>query len=503
MSEQEVSDYGRIAAGAPIRRGAAVERVREVREKLTSQTGTRPVFDYELALAFARNRLSVSVLVPLLAVSVAAVASLWLQVTALAAWLFLVLTANAAILFACRRFVNGKPDQKAVNQWRSRFVLLETLHGFTWSILIAIPISQGSPLAAAIFLFVVTLLVIAVSAMLSSSLPTAVWGGTLAMSVGFAVKFGLEREPMSLGMAFMALAAQAYFLILAHRLYSSTLDGLVLRAEQDRLIAELEDAKIQSDEARRRAEAANLAKSRFLATMSHELRTPLNAILGFSEVMKTEILGPMPNPTYKEYAGDIHASGQHLLNLINEILDLSRIEAGRFDLREEAVNLVYSVEDCVRLMSLRAKNKGVTLKETFEEGMPTLWADERAVRQITLNLLSNAVKFTPSGGSIYVKVGWTAGGGQYLSVRDTGPGIPDDEIPIVLSSFGQGSNALKTAEQGAGLGLPIVRGLVDLLGGTFVFRSKLRVGTEVTVTFPAERVMQALPAMPQERRRVA
>jgi two-component system cell cycle sensor histidine kinase PleC len=276
-----------------------------------------------------------------------------------------------------------------------------------------------------------------------------------------------------------------------------------MRAEKDRLIQELEDAKAQSDEARGRAEAANVAKSRFLATMSHELRTPLNAILGFSEVMKAEILGPMPNTTYKEYASDIHASGQHLLNLINEILDLSRIEAGRFELKEESISFAYTVEDCVRLMNLRAGSKGVTIKESYEEGMPTVWADERAIRQIALNLLSNAVKFTPAGGAIYVKVGWTAGGGQYLSVRDTGPGIPEDEIPTVLSSFGQGSNALKTAEQGAGLGLPIVRGMVDLHGGTFTFKSKLRVGTEVIVTFPAERVMQALPAVPQAQNHAA
>jgi two-component system cell cycle sensor histidine kinase PleC len=129
--------------------------------------------------------------------------------------------------------------------------------------------------------------------------------------------------------------------------------------------------------------------------------------------------------------------------------------------------------------------------------MPRLWADERAVRQICLNLLSNAIKFTPQGGEIWLKVGWTASGGQYLSVRDTGSGIPEDEIPIVLDTFGQGSNAIKSAEQGAGLGLPIVRHLIDLHGGTFVLRSKLREGTEVIVTLPPERVMSALEPMPE------
>jgi two-component system cell cycle sensor histidine kinase PleC len=124
--------------------------------------------------------------------------------------------------------------------------------------------------------------------------------------------------------------------------------------------------------------------------------------------------------------------------------------------------------------------------------MPRLWADERAVRQVCLNLLSNAIKFTPQGGEIWLKAGWTTSGGQYLSVTDTGPGIPEDEIPIVLASFGQGSNSIKSAEQGAGLGLPIAKSLVDLHGGTFALKSRLRIGTEVLVTFPPERVMSAL-----------
>jgi two-component system cell cycle sensor histidine kinase PleC len=133
----------------------------------------------------------------------------------------------------------------------------------------------------------------------------------------------------------------------------------------------------------------------------------------------------------------------------------------------------------------------------LETDMPRLWADERAVRQICLNLLSNAIKFTPQGGEIWLKAGWTASGGQYMSVKDTGPGIPEDEIPIVLASFGQGSNSIKSAEQGAGLGLPIAKSLIDLHGGTFSLKSKLRIGTEVIITFPPERVMAALAPLEQ------
>ena len=217
----------------------------------------------------------------------------------------------------------------------------------------------------------------------------------------------------------MTLTAQAYFTMLAHRLYSTTLATLEARAEKDALIGELEQAKAISDEARRRAEGANISKSRFLAQMSHELRTPLNAILGFSEVMKSEVFGPHAVPTYKEYAADIHNSGVHLLNLINEILDLSRIEAGRYELNEEPVDLAQIVVDCHHLLQLRAHNRGIGIHEMFEPDLPRLWADERACRQICLNLLSNAIKFTPQGGEIWLKVGWTAAGGQYMSVQAT------------------------------------------------------------------------------------
>ena len=251
-----------------------------------------------------------------------------------------------------------------------------------------------------------------------------------------------------------------------------------------------------SDEARRRAEDANLAKSRFLASMSHELRTPLNAILGFSEVMANEVLGPMNNPPIATTPMTCTSPASICSTLINEILDLSRIEAGRYQLNEEPVMLLGVVEDCCHMMELKARNKDIRIVQDFESGLPRLFVDERAVRQITLNLLSNAVKFTSTGGEIRVRVGWTAGGGQYLSVKDNGPGIPEDEIPVVLSAFGQGSIAIKSAEQGTGLGLPIVQGLLAMHGGEFELHSKLREGTEAIAIFPLSRVMEELPALP-------
>jgi two-component system cell cycle sensor histidine kinase PleC len=268
---------------------------------------------------------------------------------------------------------------------------------------------------------------------------------------------------------------------------------LFFRAEKNELIAELEQAKANSDEARRRAEEANLAKSRFLATMSHELRTPLNAILGFSEVLKNELFGPHSNPAYKEYSSDIHSSGQHLLMLINEILDLSRVEAGRYELKEESVSLVNLAQECRYLLTIRAQKRDIKLIEALEPSLPRIWADERAVRQVVLNLLTNAIKFTPQGGQVTLKVGWTSAGGQYVAIKDTGPGIPEAEIAVVMSSFGRGTLAQKNADEGTGLGLPIVKGLVELHGGQFMLKSKAREGTEAIVIFPPQRVMNALP----------
>ena len=157
------------------------------------------------------------------------------------------------------------------------------------------------------------------------------------------------------------------------------------------------------------------------------------------------------------------------------------------------------VEECCHLMELKARNKDIRLVQQFEPNLPRIFADERSLRQVTLNLLSNAVKFAPSGSEVRVRVGWTAGGGQYISVKDNGPGIPEDELPIVLSAFGQGSIAIKSAEQGTGLGLPIVQGLIALHGGEFQLHSKLREGTEAIAILPPHRIMEELPALPTEK----
>jgi len=478
---------------SPVRRRLAAQYVRDARDRLISTTGTRPVFDLELLRQYAQNRISASLVILLLVGTIGFLSSLWTGAMTAGAWTVSVLVIHAVIITKCRQFLKETPNEAGARRWRLRFIILDLFYGLAWMFILIHPV--GVDESSGTFMLFVMLLVVAVSSMLASSLPMAVFAATFPVTAAIALDFALQGTLRDYILAMMAVTAQGYFALLAYRLYSTTLATLVARAEKDALIGELEQAKAISDEARQRAEAANISKSRFLAQMSHELRTPLNAILGFSEVMKTEVFGAHSVPAYKEYSSDIHNSGVHLLGLINEILDLSRIEAGRYELNEESVSLVAIVEDCHHLLKLRASNRGITIHEVFEQELPRIWADERAVRQIVLNLLSNAIKFTPQGGEIWLKVGWTASGGQYLTCKDTGPGIPEEEIPIVLASFGQGSNSIKSAEQGAGLGLPIAKSLVDLHGGSFVLKSKLRIGTEVIVTFPPERVVAAMAPM--------
>jgi two-component system cell cycle sensor histidine kinase PleC len=480
-------------AGQAARRKLARD-VRAAREKLTSSIGLERIFDYEFVRLFAEYRVSASALLVVLTLTIAAAATFWIPIQDLWLSVTVVLSATAIMASLAHRFLRQKPEDVSLSEWRRRFVLAELLHGLAWAVTVP-GLLQIDALGTRSLVLFILLMISAVTAMLAATIPLAVYVGLLPLTAAALAFVWASREVDAVMLALMVISAQVFLVFLARRLHASALATLQSRAEKDALFAELEQAKANSDEARRRAEEANLAKSRFLATMSHELRTPLNAILGFSEVMKNEVFGPHASPSYSEYAGDIHASGQHLLNLINEILDLSRIEAGRYELKEEAIQLAHIVDDCRHMLDLRSKAKNQTLKQAIDPSLPRLWADERAVRQIVLNLLSNAIKFTPQGGEITIKVGWTSSRGQYVSIKDSGPGIPEEEIPIVMSSFGRGSLAIKAAEQGTGLGLPIVKGFVDLHGGGLQIKSKPREGTDVIVTFPAARVMDALPAV--------
>jgi two-component system, cell cycle sensor histidine kinase PleC len=490
-----------VASSDNLRRRKVAQNMRSTRERLTSSVGLERSFEAEFLRLFAQYRVGAAIPLLVLAAAVGGAANVWVPIEAVSLALGIIVFAMVVMIALARGLLRQDETEKlSLTRWHRIFIIGEALQASAWALLVQGLLTSELDGARSFVLFVV-LMVSAVTAMLSATLPAAVYAGLLPLSAVVTAYSLASRSVDATMLAAMTISAQVFFVFLARRLYTSAMATLHSRAEKDRLFLELEEAKANSDEARRRAEEANLAKSRFLATMSHELRTPLNAILGFSEVMKNEVFGKHSSENYREYSADIHSSGQHLLTLINEILDLSRIEAGRYELNEEALELAFIIDDCSHMMSLRAKAKHQNVRAIIDPSLPRIWADERAVRQIVLNILSNAIKFTPPNGEITIKAGWTSSGGQYVSIADDGPGIPEEEIPVIMSSFGRGSWALKTAEQGSGLGLPIVKGLVDLHGGGFQLKSRPREGTEVIVTFPAARVMNALPAMKVDKAR--
>ncbi len=479
----------------PHRNSDVARAVRKTRDQLTNQPGSL-TFDREILKLHARSMSRVALAIPIMVLAVAAAGIHAGLKDAVLVWTPLLLCGYAALALVAGTAKRTELARLDVTRTRRNFLAAHFLSGVGWIYFAFVGCEACQIEQFQIVKAIVLLMAIAATALIASMMRGALVA-TFALPVAAYVLFAQHSWTVAdILMTVLLMASLPFFGLVAGHVNRATQMLLSFRSEKDALIAELDTARSMSDEARHRAEEANLAKSRFLASMSHELRTPLNAILGFSEVMADEVLGPMQNDTYRDYARDINDSGHHLLDLINEILDLSRIEAGRYQLNEEPVTVTALVEECCHLMELKARNKDIRIVQQFENGLPRLLADERAVRQIALNLLSNAVKFATPGTEVLVRVGWTAGGGQYILVRDAGPGIPAEEIPVVLSAFGQGSIAIKSAEQGTGLGLPIVQGLIALHGGEFELRSKLREGTEALVIFPASRVVEALPPVP-------
>jgi len=442
-------------------------------------------FEYERLRMFAARELSAWPAMPLLALVVCLALVNWAPLEQLGLWLAAVLMAKGIVLALCRQMENGPADAAA---WGGKLWAGEFLYGMTWAGLAFVDITSNHQ-AAYFLIFAAFLIVIANRMIFASTVMPLLYPGTVPLTAALVLRSALTGDMFYFSLAIAATAIHIYFMLLAGGLNATLVDMLSYRAQKEALIAELEQSRAVSEEARRRAENASMAKSRFLATMSHELRTPLNAILGFSEVMKDEVLGPHTTPTYRNYAVDIYDSGQHLLHLINEILDLSRIEAGRYELNETRVPLAEVMEDCRRLMIMRADEKGIDFVEDYEAMPEAIRADERAIRQICLNLLSNAIKFTPQGGAVTLRCSLNAAGEPFLSVSDNGPGIPAHEVPLVLRSFGQGAFARESAEGGTGLGLPIVKGLAELHGGRLELDTREGQGTTATVVFDSKRLI--------------
>lgn len=477
-------------------RNRAVNRaVKATRERLQHGEVGGTAFDRELMVMHLTTALQSASITPYLIIAITFVGTYINNDLRLGVWALATLVLHAINTILSRTALRQEITPENAARWKNFLLAGQFAVGLGWAYFSLQSCGNCTENSYALFKGAVLLILLSFTALSTFMLRRSVAITFAPVVILLSIKCVLSRNPYDLGLLGMLCTALLFFVIVTDRMYLSNIKLLSFQSEKDDLIAELETTKSMSDEARRRAEEANLAKSRFLASMSHELRTPLNAILGFSEVIATEVMGPLNNATYKEYVTDIHRSGQHLLNLINEILDLSRIEAGRYELNEESISLLDIAEDCIGMVQLRARAKNITIAETFEASLPGIWADEKSIRQVVLNLLSNAVKFTPQGGEIQVRVGWTSTGGQYVAIKDNGPGIPEDEIPVVLSAFGQGSIAIKSAEQGTGLGLPIVQAIMAKHDGQFILKSKLREGTEVIAIIPAKRVLQSVPAV--------
>ncbi len=254
------------------------------------------------------------------------------------------------------------------------------------------------------------------------------------------------------------------------------------------MLAETEAHKTELNAARYEAESASRMKSEFLAHMSHELRTPLNAILGFSDFMMSEPLGPLGHDNYREYTQGIQVGGKHLLGVINNILDLSKIESGSAKLNEEVVDIAQVIDECVQMLSERAANSKIDFRVDAMSGLPHVYGDEHLLKRSLLNLLSNSIKFTPAGGEIIVQAKAKPESDFFLAVTDTGIGIAPEQISHVLTPFGQAENVFRRSHDGTGLGLPLVKSFVEMHGGKLDLKSSVGTGTHVTIRLPASRV---------------
>ncbi len=442
----------------------------------------------QLALAL-RNLLPNAWLMPALSAVVCVMFHQWIAVSHLMLWFALVTLACVPLAIVGRRYGNAdnetdRPQRRVVIATVSYFLF--TLSWASLGFFLWVP---HNDLPCLIVIMLLACTVAGNGALVGASRPLTFvsYGSYGAVLVAAPLQSG---GLVYNGIAVLAVLYIGYMMFMSRQIYLTARDMLLLRYEKNDLIDALARSKEESDIARENAEAASRAKSQFLANMSHELRTPLNAILGFSEMITSRLFAHVPEKQY-EYAGLIHSSGHHLLTLINDILDLAKIEAGSWSLRESEIALGALIADACAMIEPKAAAGDCVIVAQIDPALPKVIADERALKQILLNLASNAVKFTRAGGCITLFGRIEPSGEACFGVRDTGVGIAPDDIARVFESFGQGRHDVVAADKGTGLGLPIVKGLIEAHGGRIALESQVGEGTTVTVYLPANRVCGA------------
>jgi two-component system cell cycle sensor histidine kinase PleC len=437
----------------------------------------------QLALA-ARNLKPHPILMPMFGLVICVINYRLVPLDMLATWFIVLALAHVPLAVVSHQFTAKERAASDLGKWTVLMTAAYSLSTLAWSAQVLFLWAPGNDLNH-------LLMVLFLAGYLSGQSPFASPSIPLVVSVFAIDGSALVAAPLREGgfvydsLAVIALFYAIYTMYMANQMYLTARSMLLLRTDKNDLIVALGNAKAESDRARYRAEAASKSKSQFLANMSHELRTPLNAILGFSEMLASRAIAPIEK--HYEYAEHIHRSGNHLLTLINDILDLAKIEAGAFSLREANVDVGRVIADEVSTLEHKIRSGGCTIRTEISDKLPLVYADERAIKQIMLNLLSNAAKFTPSGGSITAFAEVAAGAALCFGVADTGIGITPEDQARVFENFGQGRHDVVTKDKGTGLGLPIVKGLAEAHGGRVSMESKVGEGTRIVVYLPASR----------------
>jgi two-component system cell cycle sensor histidine kinase PleC len=474
-----------IAGGANSTRANTVSaKARRRRAILWDGTEPEP-WQRDLLSLFVRNQLKTALALPILAFILATAGLKWVDFVTSASWFVTVIGCQLLQHGLCLKYDQQRFPHIAPVEWLGMITAAEAFMASCWSTALYFYWQNGNDLQH-IFIVAILIAVIAVRIIVASNFIPIILAGTGFLTIVIVLRCLFAGSALDYNVGAIVIVTEGFLLMLTRRLQETARDMLTYKEQREELIGRLERAKMLAESARQKAEEANMAKSKFLATMSHELRTPLNAIMGYSEILSQELMGPHAVAAYKGYASDIHYSGQHLLSLINDILDLSRIEAGRQEMKEEPVSLAETGEECLKLIQQETLAKKLAVRTKLDRILPMLLADRRLINQIWLNLLSNAVKFTPEGGTIMAEAG-IENGGLFLRVSDTGLGIPGHEIETLRGAFIRGSYAVRRAVSGAGLGLSIVNGLAQLHGAELTIHSDVGKGTVISVGFPPSR----------------